>query len=160
MAGRAPYAGRAHFVGSISASPWASRWSARRSSSDQREPQPEGDYKSRSDRRPRRAPARQRTVFTRKIDQSTASSRENKLQKRGTFSARQKTYLNSPHLPRIPPQTHHKKPSKEMHFSQNTPQKRSKNSKAPSSHQGLNFFLKLSTGKPLLRLLQPLHHAR
>jgi hypothetical protein len=75
-----------------------------------------------------------------KQDQSAASQRENKLQKRGAFSARQKTYLNAPRLPRIPPQTHHKKPSKKSRFSQNTPQKRSKNSKAPALTRALLFF--------------------
>jgi hypothetical protein len=37
-----PYAGRGHFVTRIAASPWASRWSARRYDRDQRERQSKG----------------------------------------------------------------------------------------------------------------------
>jgi hypothetical protein len=60
-AGRARYARGGHFVTCVGASPWASRWSAHKSYSRPPGAPSEGIYASRSDRRPRRAPARQRT---------------------------------------------------------------------------------------------------
>jgi hypothetical protein len=64
-AARAPYAGSAHFVGSIPASPMASRWSARESFlATIGSANPKGVYKSRSDRPTRSGPGRQAMIMT------------------------------------------------------------------------------------------------
>jgi hypothetical protein len=47
--------------------------------------------------------------------------------------------VNSPRLPRIPPRFHHKKPSTNTPFFQNTPQKHQQKQQNPGLRQGPLF---------------------